>query len=127
MSFYAPVTVSPTTDDFVRGIDRFMAEFKQHGLSVPTTKPMQFSEVGIGGGHLRNGEEPDPAKAVQSPWDGTANTRNNPWRTASMRKLRRQFHTALLQFLEKQPAPWRSLGRVFVEHGFLGPHRAATG
>src|SRR5438128_9565877 len=26
MSFYAPVTVSPTPDDFVRGIDKFMDE-----------------------------------------------------------------------------------------------------
>ena len=104
MSFYAPVTVSPTPDDFVRGIDRFMGEFKQHGLSVPTDKPMQFSEVGIGGGRLRSDEEPNLTKAVAAPWEGTAFPRNNPWRDESMRSLRRQYHAALLQFLAQQPA-----------------------
>ena len=113
MSFYAPVTVSPTPDDFVRGIDRFMGEFKQYGLSVPTTKPMQFSEVGIGGRRLRSGEEPDPTKAVETPWEGTAFPRNNPWRDESMRSLRRQYHAALLQFLAQQPARWH-VSAVFV-------------
>ncbi len=113
MSFYAPVTVSPTPDDFIRGIDRFMAEFKQHGLSVPIGKPMHFSEVGIGGGRLRDGEEPKVIEAVASPWEGTANPRTNPWRTQSMRALRRQYHDALLQFLAQQPAGWR-VSAVFV-------------
>ncbi len=121
MSFYAPITVSPTPDDFVHGIERFMAEFKQYGLSVPSTKAVQFSEVGIGGGRLRSGEEPDPAKAVQSPWDGTANPRDNPWRTAPMRNLRQQFHTALLQFLEKQPAQWRVSAAFFWSMGSWDP------
>jgi mannan endo-1,4-beta-mannosidase len=113
MSFYVPISVSPTSEDFVRGIELFMAEFKQYGLSVPTNKPMQFSEVGIGGGRLRKGEEPDPAKAVQAPWEGTANPRNNPWRGESMQSLRRQFHAALLKFLAEQPARWR------VSAGFM--------
>lgn len=113
MSFYAVVTTSPTPDDFVRGIDRFMGEFKQHGLSVPTNKPMHFSEVGIGGGRLRGGEKPDLSKAVAAPWEGTAFSRNNPWRDESMRSLRREYHAALLQFLAQQPARWR------VSAGFL--------
>jgi hypothetical protein len=121
MSFYAPVTVSPTPDDFVRGIDRFMGEFKQHGLSVPTTKPMQFSEVGIGGGRLRFGEDPDPSKAVQSPWEGTANPRNNPWRDDAMRSLRRQYHSALIQFLSQQPAQWRVSAVFFWSMGSWDP------
>jgi hypothetical protein len=106
MSLYAPISGKPTPDDFVRGIDRFMSEFKQYGLSVPTNKPMQFSEVGIGGGRLRNGEEPDPTKAVQAPWEGTANSQNNPWRQKAMGSLRREYHKALLEFLAKQPAQW---------------------
>jgi mannan endo-1,4-beta-mannosidase len=113
MSFYAPVTVSPTPDDFVRGIDRFMAEFQQFGLFVPTTKPLQFSEVGIGGRRLRSGDEPDRSKAVEAPWEGTAFPRNNPWRNESMRSLRREYHAALLQFLAQQPARWR-VSAVFV-------------
>jgi mannan endo-1,4-beta-mannosidase len=107
MSFYSPISVAPTPDDFVRGVERFMGEFKRYGLNVPTNKPMQFSEVGIGGGRLRNDEQPDPAKAVQAPWEGTASPRNNPWHGESMQSLRRQYHAALLEFLSKQPAPWR--------------------
>ncbi len=121
MSFYAPISSSPTPDDFVRGIERYMGEFKQYGLSVPTTKPLQFSEVGIGGGRVRFGEEPDPVKAVQSPWDGNANPRNNPWRTDSMRALRRQYHAALLQFLADQPAPWRVSAAFFWSMGSWDP------
>ena len=113
MSFYAPITVSPTPDDFVRGINRFMGEFKQYGLSVPTSKPMQFSEVGIGGRRWRGAEKPDPSKAVETPWEGTAFLPNNPWRDESMRSLRRQYHAALLQFLAQQPAQWR-VSAVFV-------------
>ena len=107
MSFYAPVTVSPTPDDFVRGINKFMGEFKQHGLNVPTNKALQFSEVGIGGGRLRRGEMPNPSKAVAAPWEGTASPQNNPWRDESMQALRRQYHNELLKFLSDQPAPWR--------------------
>jgi mannan endo-1,4-beta-mannosidase len=121
MSFYAPVTVSPTPDDFVRGINKFMDEFKQYGLSVPITKPMQFSEVGIGGGRLRRGEEPDPSKAVAAPWEGTANPRNNPWRQVSMQSLRRQYHAALLQFLKEQPAQWRVSAAFFWSMGSWDP------
>jgi hypothetical protein len=113
MSFYAPVTVSPTPDDFVRGIDRFMGEFKQLGLSVPTTKPMQFSEVGIGGRRSPPGTDPKPAEAVATPWEGTAIPQDNPWQHASMRELRRQYHSALLRFLADQPAPWQ-VDAVFV-------------
>jgi hypothetical protein len=107
MSFYAPVSTSPTPDDFVRGINRFIGEFKQYGLSVPTDKPMQFSEVGIGGGRLQRGETATVAKAVESPWEGTAFPRNNPWRDKSLQKLRRQYYDALLQFLATQPARYR--------------------
>jgi hypothetical protein len=113
MSFYAPVSVSPTPDDFVRGIDRFMGEFRQLGLSVPTTKPMQFSEVGIGGRRSRAGKQPRPTEAVAAPWEGTATPDENPWRHEPMRALRRRYHTALLQFLNEQPAPWR-VEAVFV-------------
>src|SRR5262249_40892932 len=107
MSFYVPGSARPTPDDFVRGIDHFMGEFKQHGLYVSTDKPMQFSEVGMGGGRLRRGESPTVSKAVESPWEGTAFPWNNPWRDESMQKLRRQYYDALLQFLASQPARYR--------------------
>jgi mannan endo-1,4-beta-mannosidase len=106
MSFYRPVRVSPLAADFVRGIEHFIGEFRKHQLTVPTSKPMHFSEVGIGGGHDGRVTN-DPAEAVQSPWEGTSNPQENPWQHEPMRDLRRQFHKALLDFLSQQPAPWR--------------------
>jgi mannan endo-1,4-beta-mannosidase len=120
MSFYAPVSISPTTDDFVRGIDRFMNEFKQHGLTVPTNKPLQFSEVGIGGRRAIRGTT-DPDKAVQMPWEGTADPRNNPWKQPPMQKLRRQYHDELIHFLADQPAPWRVTGAFVWSMGSWDP------
>ena len=80
MSFYRPVSVTPRVSDFVRGVDYFMEEFRNHGLSVPTTMPMHFSEVGIGGGHEDADVASEPAKAVETPWDGSGDPRTNPWR-----------------------------------------------
>jgi hypothetical protein len=121
MSFYRPVSVQPTTDDFVRGIEHFMSEFEQHGLAVPTTKRMHFSEVGIGGGHKGSEESPDPAKAVLTPWEGSGLPWRNPWRTDAMRDLRQQYHRALLEFLETQPAPWQVSAAFFWSMGSWDP------
>ena len=95
-----------------------MNEFKQHGLTVPTSKPMQFSEVGIGGRRVIRGTA-DPDKAVQTPWEGTANPRSNPWKQPPMQKLRRQYHDALIHFWPSS----RHLGGnrgVLLEHGIVG-------
>ena len=114
MSFYAPVTVSPTPDDFVRGIDRFMAEIQTarvYRCRPPSrcTSPRSGSAVDV----CVVVKNPIRSKAVETPWEGTAFPRNNPWRDESMRLLRRQYHAALLQFLTQQPARWH-VSAVFV-------------
>lgn len=121
MSFYRPVSVSPTADDFVRGIDHFMGEFQKHGINVPTTKPMHFSEVGIGGGHEDESAVDDPALAVQSPWAGSGWPGVNPWKSPAMQELRRQYHRALLEFLAEQPARWRVSAAFFWSTGSWDP------
>ena len=120
MSFYAPVSVSPTTDDFVRGVNKFMNEFKEFGLNVPTSKPMQFSEVCIGGRRARDGVV-ELERAVETPWEGTGNPRNSPWADESMQKLRRQYHAALMEFLATQPAEWRVSAAFFWSMGSWDP------
>jgi hypothetical protein len=120
MSFYRPVSTQPTPDDFVRGIEHFMGEFREHGLTVPTTTPMHFSEVGIGGGRgsdVKSG----PEQAVQAPWTGSGDPRTNPWRSAPLRELRRQYHRALLEFLADQPARWRVSAAFFWSMGSWDP------
>jgi hypothetical protein len=121
MSFYRPVSESPTPADFVRGIEHFMGEFHEHGLRVPTSKPMHFSEVGIGGGHDEDDAAANPAKAVQTPWAGSGDPRTNPWRQPAMQRLRRQYHQALLEFLKHQPAPWHVSAAFFWSTGSWDP------
>jgi hypothetical protein len=121
MSFYRPVRVNPTPDDFVRGIESYMSEFAKYGLTVPTTKPMHFSEVGIGGGHDGENAVDDPAKAVETPWAGSGWPGVNPWRNPAMRQLRREYHQALLEFLQKQPSPWRVSAAFFWSTGSWDP------
>jgi hypothetical protein len=119
MSFYRPVSTSPTPNDFVRGIDHFMREVESHGLMVPTDKPLHFSEVGLGGGS--GGKTSEPDQAVQVPWEGTTDPRRNPWRHESMRLLRQQYHQALLQFLSEQPARWHVTAAFFWSLGSWDP------
>ncbi len=97
-----------------------MGELEGHGLSVPATKPMHFSEIGIGGGH--DGDVTNnPAKAVETPWEGTADPRQNPWRHEAMWQLRRQYHRAMLDFLSRQPAKWRVSAAFFWSTGSWDP------
>jgi hypothetical protein len=121
MSFYRPVTVWPRTGDFVRGVDHFMEEFRDYGLSVPPTMPLHFSEVGIGGGHDEEDVAADPASAVEMPWAGSGDSRVNPWKDSAMQELRRQYHRALLKFLERQPARWRVSAAFFWSTGSWDP------
>jgi hypothetical protein len=121
MSFYRPVSVPPRVGDFVRGVDNFMEEFREHGLSVPFGTPIHFSEVGIGGGHDEDDIASDPAKAAETPWGGSGNPRNNPWRNPAMQQLRRQYHHALLKFLEEQPARWPVSAAFFWSTGSWDP------
>jgi hypothetical protein len=121
MSFYRPVRVNPTTVDFVRGIDDYMGEFEEFGLNVPTSKPLQFSEVGIGGGHDEDDVAPDPAKAAATPWGGSGNPSDNPWRDPAVQALRRQYHRELLKFLKTQPARWQVSAAFFWSMGSWDP------
>lgn len=121
MSFYRPVNVDVSPDDFVRGIDYFMSQLAQHGLEVSAGTELHFSEVGIGGAH--DGKPTDePEDAVKSPWEGSADPAQNPWSAnASMRALRLRYHEALLEFLTKQPARWHVSGAFFWSMGSWDP------
>jgi mannan endo-1,4-beta-mannosidase len=120
MSAYIQASNPPTVDDFVRGIDRFMKQFTALGLNVPTSKPLQFTEMGIGGRRARPGVV-DVEQALQAPWEGTADLRNNPWADESMRDLRRQYHQALIELLTTQPADWKVTAAFFWSMGSWDP------
>ncbi|MFO0788165.1 MAG: cellulase family glycosylhydrolase [Pirellulales bacterium] len=119
-SCYVPVSVPPTAEDFVRGVNKFIGQFEELGLKVPNAKPLQFSEAGIGGRDPRD-ETVTPEKAAEMPWDGSGSPRSNPWQTAAMKKLRQQYHEALLEFLAKQPANWPVTAAFFWSTGSWDP------
>jgi mannan endo-1,4-beta-mannosidase len=120
MSAYIQAGNPPTVDDIVRGIDRFMKQFASLGLNVPTTKPLQFTEMGIGGQKLHPGKA-DVEQALQAPWEGTAVVRQNPWVDDSLREMRHQYHAALIKFLTTQPADWQVSAAFFWSMGSWDP------
>jgi mannan endo-1,4-beta-mannosidase len=120
MSAYIQAGNPPTIDDFVRGIERFIKQFSALGLNVPTTKPLQFTEMGIGGRQLRPGKA-DVEQSLQAPWEGTAVVRQNPWVDDSLREMRQQYHEALIKFLTTQPADWRVTAAFFWSMGSWDP------
>lgn len=120
MSAYIQASNPPEVDDFVRGINRFMKQFAALGLKVPASKPMQFTEMGIGGRQARPGQV-DLEQMLQAPWEGTAVAGINPWVDESKRDLRRQYHQALIKFLTTQPADWQVTAAFFWSMGSWDP------
>ncbi len=120
MSAYIQASNPPTVDDIARGINRFMKQFAALGLNVPTSKPMQFTEMGIGGREARAGGA-DLDQMLQAPWEGTAVVGKNPWVDESKRDLRRQYHQALIEFLTTQPADWKVTAAFFWSMGSWDP------
>lgn len=120
VSAYFPMGVPPTKDDIVRGIDGFTEELKQFGLTVSTETPLQFTESGIGGRSPLHGEI-DVKAAAAKPWEGAGNPRHSPWKAPEMRKLRQQYHSALLEFLVTQPANYRVSAAFLWSSGSWDP------
>src|SRR5262249_32805614 len=86
MSAYIQASNPPTVDDIVQGIDRVMKQFSALGLSVPKSKPMQFTEMGVGGREKRP-RDADLEQMLQAPWEGTSIVAKNPWVDESKRDL----------------------------------------
>ena len=120
MSFYAPVSVRPTPDDFVRGIERYMNEFKEYGLSVPTTKPMQFSEVGIGGRRATGGcrrTREGGADAVGRHRESARQSLARSADAAAPPRVPRCAHS----LSGRAAGPLAGIGGILLEHGLVGP------
>lgn len=105
MSCYGSVSVPPQPKDFATTLEAFVADVKRHGVAIPLDLDLHFSEVGLGGGG--SSQQPEdiehtPATAASSPWAGTSDAGKNPWASTAMRDFRREYHQALLTFLQSQ-------------------------
>lgn len=120
ISAYFPMSVPPTKDDFVRGIDGFMSELNQFGLTVSSETPLQFTEVGIGGRSPLHGEI-DVKSAAAKPWEGAGLPQHSPWKDPAMKALRVQYHQNLFDFLTVQPSRYRVTSAFLWSSGSWDP------
>ena len=88
---------------FERNIDSVMGELAHWGLSLPASKPLHFSELGLGGGVPNGSIAPDAEAAANAPYAGVAGPyeadERNPWRRPALADLRRRYYHSLLDYL----------------------------
>lgn len=90
--------------DFQTTTELFVANMQAAGVVIPTSLPLHFTEIGIGG-CIGEGEKTDsPSAAAKTPWYGTSRIANSPWNSPAMKKLRVDYYQGLLSFLKNQPA-----------------------
>ncbi len=103
ISNYSWFEMPPKPSSFSKSVEHFLVEMKTSGVAVPVGMPLHFSEVGIGG--CTEGARPamTPSLAAKTPWQGSDNILQNPWKSEEMRNFRVDYHRALLKFLNNQP------------------------
>lgn len=100
MSNYRWFELPIEPNDFSVAVQEFIIELRGNGVTIPVGTPLHFSEVGIGGGSEK-GLASTPLEASKTPWEGSDDPKNNPWNSDEMRRLRLDFHSALVEFLAK--------------------------
>lgn len=103
MSEYRAFEPPPVPAEFAAAVRQFYAALDDLGVTGHRDLPLQFSEVGLGGGAGHNHPAQSPAVAAKMPWEGVDDLHRNPWAEESMRDFRRDFHAALLAFLAAPP------------------------
>lgn len=102
-SCYAPLRVSPTTDNFASATKNFLNELRRMGGDLAPSSRLVFSEVGIGGGAVRHEGDgavyATPAEAAARPYEGEGPLGVSPWRDPQLAELRRDYHAALCDYL----------------------------
>lgn len=102
MSNYRWFEPPPQPGQFRQAVDAMLDELKKHGVLWDAAKPVHFTEIGIGGGMPGRRVATTPREAARTPWEGFGPRQPNPWNDPSLRKLRREYHDALLKFLASQ-------------------------
>jgi len=103
-SNYRPFTLPVSEATFAAALHAFLAELGRRDLTLPSDTPLHFSEIGLGGAPHPSGNV-SPARAARQPWEGASLASTNPWRPPLMRRFRRQYYAALLEYLAKERQP----------------------
>jgi len=119
-SNYSPFKLPPSAEQFSMACQKFVKELGRNGVELPQAIPLHFSEIGLGGAPNARGDSATQAAAAE-PWEGTVRVRNNPWVSEGMIEMRREYHAALLEFLQNQPGPRRVEAAYFWSEGSWEP------
>ena len=114
-SNYSPFQLPPRAEQFAESCQKFLDELASHSIEVPESTSLHFTEIGLGG----HGTAPETAAA--KPWEGTGDPGINPWLTVKMVNFRRDYHRALMEFLQKQQGPRRVSAAYFWSEGSWEP------
>lgn len=128
VSMYQGVSVPPVVADFDLAMGLFVGEFNALGCGFPATKPIHFVEVGLGGGGIEpTGVTKVPAQdaqqAARAPYMGSPDPQQaDPWASPELRQLRREYYSALCDYLE-HPRQRFTVERAFLwSFGSWDPH-----
>lgn len=105
ISAYHAVALPLQASSFAANIASLAGELALHSITLPLTKEIHFSEIGLGGGGAPH-DGHTPAKTVEecarSPWSGVRGAYSeeiDPWANAELRQFRFDFYKNLLEFL----------------------------
>ncbi len=100
-SAYQPFDHQFIFSHFKRTSKNFLNMLKKLEVKLPSSTPLHFREVGIGGGNeLNDGSSHaiTPKEAATHPYAGA----KNPWKSQKMRDFRIRFHKELIRYLKRQ-------------------------
>ncbi|MCA9261126.1 MAG: hypothetical protein KDA61_18050, partial [Planctomycetales bacterium] len=121
MSLYRPIALPVDREHFDEASEQFLRQFDGHGFQRHRELPLVLSEIGLGGGREGNRPASTPAEAALAPWEGVVDARRSPWSDPTMQQFRRDFHRALLQFLEAPRKPLAVQGAYLWSEGSWDP------
>ncbi len=111
-SNYGPIPVPPRPEAFANHVNRFLKELASLGVTLSDRMPLHFSEIGLGG-YGEQGLTHEAAEAARVPYLGAGPHQPNPWQDPEMSAFRREYHRALLSFLD-HPTPQHPVTAAFL-------------
>jgi hypothetical protein len=120
LSFYHPVE-KKLEEHFNFGKKKFLWELKRKGIKLNPEIPLHFSEIGLGGGSVKNdGRTPgkNPEEIGDAPYAGlysNYNPRTSPWDNSLNNEFRFNFYKNLKIFMDKEEAStMNKVTRAFI-------------
>ena len=118
ISCYAKTGNPPTSADFQNCVEAACKEFANLGCPIPESKPLRFTELGLGGGGFDKDWHlivpgPDAKSLGKAAFFGTNDLAKNPWLDQARIAYRRLYYQSVMEFLRKQSSKWK------VENAYL--------